>query len=87
MEQVREEKEEQRHQTSILAATSCNDVGGATMDVDDGEGTKGHPGSPGQLPAHQLHDVGDLVVALLHIVLPWRAEKDQRRSDLGHTPR
>lgn len=56
------------------------------MDVDDGEGTEGHPGPPRQLPAHQLHDVGDLVVALLHVVLQWRAGKDQTRSDLANTP-
>lgn len=55
------------------------------MDINDGEGTKGHPGAPRQLSAHQLHNVADLVIALLHVVLPWRVKKDQRRCDLGNT--
>lgn len=59
----------------ILAATSHNNVGWVTMDVDYGEGTKGHPGTPRQLPTYQFHNVSDLVVALPHIVLMWRREK------------
>jgi hypothetical protein len=45
-----------------------------TMDIDDGEGSKSEPSSAAQLPSHQLHDLSNLVIALLQKILD-RAQK------------
>jgi hypothetical protein len=45
-----------------------------TMDIDDGEGSKSEPSSAAQLPSHQLHNLSNLVIALLQKILD-RAQK------------
>lgn len=55
------------------------------MDIYDSQSTEGHPRASWQLPAHQLHNVTNLIITLLHIVLGWGGRSAHRSHDDGIT--
>lgn len=59
----------EQHQVCIL-----------TMDIDDSEGPESEPRPTAQLPAHQLDNLCDLVIALLQKVLAGSQEETFSQS-------
>lgn len=53
------------------------------MDIYDSQSTEGHPRASWQLPTHQLHNVSNLIITLLHIVLGWGGRSAHRSHDDG----